>query len=209
MGQTDLMYGGIHYDSDEEVWFAMWCEELRREGFIKRYKHDTVEEMKLFIGLKIPYIKKTQLKTKVKEEVKEHILLRPIVYTPDFEIAWTAKGWSKFCSPILTKPFNPNALFFGEYPEEILVELKPVFDQNNMTRDFKAKQKFIWSKEKLFINLIEDVSTLFKKTFMPALVMPYFKYSVSPSSGKNKGKKFKGDWKTDWVPKTINEYLKI
>lgn len=204
MSLTTLVYKGIKFDSDEEVFFAAWLEELKLAGFVTSWKKQKLP-IYLTKGLKIPYTKRIELKTKTKFEEKEKILLKPSEYTMDFIIDFSWEGHKKFVSAIeISKNFKPNALFFTNRElnadEPVYVEVKPSFDQNNMERLFRNNQKFIWAKFKVFINLIEPLE-LFKKTFMPTAIAPYFKYKKPP-----KGKKV-GDWKMDWLPKTLKEFL--
>jgi hypothetical protein len=74
-----------------------------------------------------------------------------------------------------------------------------------MEREFKVKQKFIWHYLQIFVNLVEPIE-LFKKTFLPSEAAPYFKYKKVPKKAQAKGKKV-GDYKFDWKPKTITEFL--
>lgn len=217
MSQTNLMFKEIHFDSDEEVFMAMWLEELKEKGYIACWKK-IIEPIPLTKRYKIEYTKSTQLKTKIKKEKKEFTLLRPSEYTPDFEIHWTRTGFEKFLYNLIAHKLSTDrreyeqlitdphkALFFSKEYNETLVEIKPAFDMQNMERGFVHKQKYLWDKLQIFVNLVEPVE-LFRKTFLPLLAASYFKYKKSPT-GKNKGKKGPGDWKMDWIPKTINEYL--
>lgn len=206
MGQTSLVYKNIKFDSDEEVYVAMWLEELRRNGIVESWER-TTEPWQLTHGLKIKYVETKILKTKIKRTTKEKVILRPSEYTPDFKIVFSRKTENNILFPIHTQNdvFNPNAIFYTDNYPCMFLEVKPSFDQNNMERLFVNNQKFIWRNIQLFVNLTEPMS-LFKKTFLPREAETYFKYKKSPT-GKNKGKKGPGDWKMDWVPKTLKEYL--
>lgn len=192
------------FDSREEVWFAKWCEELRQAGYIASWEQGF--NWVLTGGLKMPYVKVTQLKTKIKEEQKELKLLNPSEYTSDLAISWTEKGFEKFVGLINTAEYrgNVNAIFFNT-SAITHVEVKPTWDQNNMTRLFVNNQKFMWDKHRIFINLIKP-EDLFKETFMPVEVMSDFKIKKLSAKLKTAGKKV-GDWKTNYTPKTIKEFL--
>jgi hypothetical protein len=200
-----IVWKGILFDSDEEMFFAMWLEELKEVGYVRQWKR-AVDSISLTDGLKISYIKVTKLKTKTKHEEKEFTVLRPSEYTTDFDVTFTPEGIMRLVNYItpagsfeITRPFFSNERLRG------LFEIKPGFDQNNMERLFKNNQKFIWDKYKIFVNLVEPIE-LFKKTFLPSEAAPYFKYKVVPKKAKAKGK-VKGDFKFDWKPKTIKEFL--
>ena len=210
MSLTNLMYKGVHFDSDEEVFFAMWAEELKQAGILHEWKRNT-DEINITSGLKIPYTKITKLKTKTKVEDKEFTLLRPSVYTMDFLLyklshdAYATKIFGQIPPPLYAQPFNKDAPLFCDANQVVYVEVKPSFDQQNMERLFVLNQKFIWDKYKIFVNLVEPVE-LFKKTFLPAEAAPYFRYKIVPKKAQAKGK-VKGDFKFDWTPRTINEFL--
>lgn len=210
MPLTNLMYKGIHFDSDEEVFVAMWAEEMLHHGMVAVWRKVT-EPIPLTAGLKLDYTKVTKLKTKIKKEIKKQTILRPSEYTPDFRIFFTKEGEKRFLTEVKYHTSNiqlkPKSIFYTAHPSQeiAVIEVKPSFDQNNMERLFVDKQKYLWDKYYFFVNLVEPME-LFRKTFLPSLAVPYFKYKKSPT-GKNKGKKGPGDWKMDWIPKTINEFL--
>jgi len=200
-----IVWNGILFDSQEEVYVAMWLEELKSAKIIK-YWDRKVSSIQITTGLKIGYTKETQLKTKLKQEIKAYTLLRPSEYTPDFEIQFYGAFFGNIISPPYASPsFNKDALFFTSvygFNGPVIIEVKPTFDQNNMERLFVLNQKFLWDKYRIFVNLVEPIE-LFKKTFLPSAAIPYFTYIRPP-----KGKKV-GDYKFDWKPKTIQEFLNI
>jgi len=202
--KTTLVYKGVKFDSDEEVFVAMWLQELQDAGLVIRWSK-TEMPFPMTSGLKRDYIKLTQLKTKIKRENKTQTLLRRSEYTPDFIVNFSAKGHLLFVSSLEPEClFVPGMLFYKNTPG-VVIEVKPTFDQNNMERLFVLNQKFLWDKEKIFVNLIEPIA-LFKKTFIPLAAVPYFQYKVVTKKLIAKGKK-KGDWKFDFIPKTLKQYL--
>ena len=202
--KTTLVYNGIKFDSDEEVYVAMWLQELLEAGLIARWSKTDIT-FHMTAGLKREYIKETQLKTKLKRETKIQTLLRPSEYTPDFIVNFTQEGHLLMVGSLSPESiFIPDLLFYKNTPGVVL-EVKPTFDQNNMERLFKLNQKFLWEKDKIFVNLVEPVA-LFKKTFIPSHAIPYFQYKVVTKKLIAKGKK-KGDWKLDFIPKTLKQYL--
>jgi hypothetical protein len=200
------LYNGISFDSREEVHFAMWLDELKEAGYI--FNWERPNKIELIPSLNLRYKKTTTLKTKVKEENKSFCLLKNLSYTPDFEIKWVVKGTDLFVSPIVEPadddPVDPSKWFFGD-KFRTFVEVKPTFDQHGKTDKFSIIQKIIWHVHKEFVDLIIP-EHLFKGTFMPLAAMDDYRYKKAPT-GKNKGKKVAGDWKCDFVPKTIKEFL--
>jgi len=202
--KTTLVYKGIKFDSDEEVFVAMWLQELQDNGLVN-YWSKTEMPYPMTAGLQRDYIKETRLKTKIKRETKTVTLLRRSEYTPDFLVNFTQEGRALFVGSLDPESiFIPGMLFYRNTPA-VVIEVKPIFDQNNMERLFKLNQKFLWERDKIFVNLVEPIG-LFKKTFIPLAAIPYFQYKVVTKKLIAKGKK-KGDWKLDFVPKTLKQYL--
>lgn len=200
MGVTSLIYRDIKFDSDDEFYVACWLEELKQAGHVIKWRRSK-EAIPLTEGLKFDYVKTTHLKTKVKHELKTKEILKPSEYTPDFEAMF---GAGPFLSLICEHAKIDSLFYTNQFPKAWL-EVKPAFDQNNMERLFKNNQKFVWYRHKIFVNLVIP-EELFKKTFLPKDCAEYFKYKREPT-GKNKGKKKAGDYKFDWIPKTLEQYL--
>lgn len=195
------IYRGTIFDSREEVWFAMWCQELKERGYIYNWYKASIP-LQVINPLKIEYIKKIELKTKTRYESKEFNLLKGLSYTPDFYITWTLKGLREFVSP-MSQDINPNKWFFtpflndGNQSNEGVVEVKPTFDQHGKTARFSIIQKIVWDKLQIFVDLI-IVEDLFKSTFMPAEAVPEFQYKIKAK---------KGQWKCKYIPKTLKQFL--
>lgn len=198
-------YKGKLFDSREEVWMAMWLEELKENGFVKFWEKIT-QPIQLFFPATFQYTKVTQLKKSQKKQLKPFTLLNGLSYTPDFEITWTEKGWKLFVS-LIGDEINPKSWFFSYTKHKMTtwVEVKPIFDQNGKTAKFSIIQKILWREQRLFVDLIIP-ENLFEATFIPKDAMPEFKYKKKPT-GKNKGLKGPGDWKTKYLPKTLNQFL--
>jgi hypothetical protein len=184
---------------------AMWLAEAEKAGLVARWSKVTLP-YNIFDAVKFSYIKETQLKTKLKREEKDFTLLQDLQYTPDFHVIWNYSAYRKLFS-VLGDNTDPNSWFFcKDSTFEGWIEVKPNFDQNGKTAKFSIIQKILWNTKRMFVDLILP-EKLFEGTFMPQEAMPDFKYRKSPT-GKNKGKKGPGDWKTDYTPKSLNEYLK-
>jgi len=147
------------FRSNEEVYASWWFEELKEAGYIKKLEYETVC---LQITEPVKRFEEKQLKTKVKI-VEKHVI-SGVSYTPDFVVEWNDR--SKLFGVL---PFCQESVFFNTNTHNIyqsLIEVKPKYDQNNMTREFKVKQKFIMDKLNIFVNLfIPEV--IFAKTFTP------------------------------------------
>lgn len=194
------MYNGEMFDSEGEVMFAIWLNELRKAKIVDVwYKCKT--PFILTEGLKINYETITKLKTKTKIVQRSKTLLRPSEYTPDFKVVFVDE-YNDLLSYLDELNFNPNGLFYTNetYPFAYF-EVKPDWDQNNMERLFVNNQKFVWNNLRIFVNLIEPIE-LFKRTFIPIALLEEFKYKTNKT-----GKWSKGDWKVKFKPKTLEEFL--
>jgi len=163
-----LEYRGIICDSEEEIFTLMWLWELKEKGFIESINR--AESIKLSEPVLQQYEKvlKTKTKTLSKTILREHI------YTPEFEVKWI-------------KPLD----FFYIKDGISLIESKPKFDQNNMTRLFKINQKWVYEKYQILVNLFIP-ETVFENTFTP-------KEYLKTKTGKNR--------KIKWEIKTIEQWL--
>ena len=182
------------FDTDDEYYFSLWLEELKEAGYVDSWSREPYE-LKLTDGLQVEYFKETKLKTKIKVEKKLKTILRPSIYTPDFEISWNEKS-HKLLFQLIRENSEYNSPFYADYDTYVsLVELKPSFDSGNMTRLFKNNQKFIWDKFKIYINLIEDLGALFAATFTPN------EYLLTPKTKKLR--------KLNYTPRTLEQFLNL
>lgn len=179
------VYNGFECDSAEEIYFLYWAEELKDRGYIKTIKRGI--PISLTYGLKV-----NQHTGKKKTTIKEKTLIRPSVYTPDFVLEFTEKG-SKMVYTV--SEIYRDTLFIGRNVGSsyiVHIEIKPIFNMQNMTRVFAMNQKFLFDKYGIYANLVK-VPEIFKTTFLPK------KYMLTPT-GKNKKINFK------YI--LIDEYLK-
>lgn len=169
-----------NFITDDEYFLYCYFNQLKEAGFVVSCDYEPFS-VELTEGLINPYIKKTVLKTKIKEEEIEQVILKGSVYTPDFQVIWNPKGLNLFYQLLRTgnkiiAPFIANNEGNTDYS---LIESKPDFDSNNMTRGFVNNQKLIWDKYEIYVNLIKN-SVLFKETFAPR------EYFYTPTGRKKK-----------------------
>ncbi len=173
----------LNFDSDEEMYFYWWLEELQEAGYI-----DSIEHHPMPYKLSDPVIGEyeKQLKTKVKEETEE--LIKGHIYTPDFKIVWSEKAEGLFYEHIgsLNRKKEKNSLKYliSTHGSRTIIEVKPLFDQNNMTRLFKINQKWTYEKHAVFVNMIVP-EKWFNKTFTPN------RFLTTNKSGKARKIKYK------------------
>jgi len=181
-------YRGVMYESEAELWFLMWAFELYNRGIIKGIRR--APTYSLTEGLDNEFV---IVNSKGKEVTKRQIILRPSVYTPEFEIFWGIHEYKRF---VWLEGENKKieVPFIGEGTTEgirTLIECKSDFDFANMTRLFKNNQKFLWDKHRVFVNLVK-IKEFFKKTYCPAEFL-------KTRTGK--------DRKLDFEPKTLEQFL--
>lgn len=154
------------FDSSEELYFSWYLEELKNAGYIIEYYRE-VEPFDLLQ----PVVFKWNKKLKTKEKEMEFNILREHIYTPDFKIIWDESARGIF---VVTEGFTAesraNIPFVGQKLDEdslvSYIEIKPIFDQNNMTRLFTINQKWVYDKVKIYVQKIIPIK-LFKSTFVP------------------------------------------
>jgi len=187
MKNTTGSYKGIEYESLEELAMLQWLYELKNAGYIHSIKR--AKSYLLCSSLVNDYA--LQLKTKSKP--MQQTILHGHSYTPEFEVEWESKA-SKFVDLLKTdsKCEAPLLGFYGGVNKIVTyIEVKPVWDQNNMERLFKVNQKWMWEKHGIFVNLVKP-QLLFQETFTPK------EYHVTPSGRVRIIK---------WKPRTLTEYL--
>jgi len=174
-------------DSNEEKYFWWWANELKDIGFIEKIELQP-KPFDLSSSIKSVYDK--QLKTKIKEV--EETLLNKHIYTTDVKITWNKSALDIFTTLLdsrVKKTENRSLTYIisqiNENNEIIsYVEVKPSFDQNNMTRLAKINQKWVWEKHGLFVNIVIPEKH-FNKTFTPK------KFLFTDKSGKPRKIKYK------------------
>jgi hypothetical protein len=187
--ETKGSYRGTIYESEDELWFLYWAYELYNKTII--HVIDRSVSFSLTEGLDNEFV---IVNSRGKEVTKRQTILRPSHYTPEFCIKWSHERHltKKFVwlegDGQFTQPFRGD--IFGT--PRTYIEVKPSFDQNNMTRLFKNNQKFMWDKHKIFVNLVH-VKELFEKTFTPAEFL-------KTRTGK--------DRKLNYEPRSLEDYLK-
>lgn len=166
--KEDIIYKGVKLDSYEELYAFWFFEELKLNGFVKSIETQPYP-FTLFGGISKEY--DIELKSKTKTEL-EHVI-NPHIYTADFLITWTQKALNIFFKEIHTREkithqkalncFLVN-LIDGEYKSYF--EVKPSFDQNNMTRLAKINIKWVYEKYDVFVNMFVP-EKVFPKYFTP------------------------------------------
>lgn len=175
------------FDSAEEKYFSWYLDELKDTGYIENYE---AQPESYVLSEPAFYNHAKQLKTKTKLIVKK--LIREHIYTADFRIVWAEKARGLFFNKLIDPIDLSKVPFVSNYYSVSTVEIKPAFDQNNMTRLFAINQKWMYQKQGVYVQKIVPVK-LFEKTFTPK------KYLTTDKSGKPRKLKYK--------PTSLEEFL--
>lgn len=197
------------YRSDEEFYFACYLEELRAAGYVLSYDYEP-ETYRLVDTVKMPF--KEQLKTKIKES--DVTLLRPVEYTPDFNIVWKDEAAGVFipmsefnCRYV---PFQNSELELQLYtdvfkdnfsPAHSIIEVKPFFDFKRANQQAIKMIKWLYAIQGPFVQMVkigDQKKDIFAKTFLPERA----KYTVKSGKQRTKnGKPIEG--------RTLQEFVDL
>uniref|UniRef100_A0A6M3IYA4 Uncharacterized protein n=1 Tax=viral metagenome TaxID=1070528 RepID=A0A6M3IYA4_9ZZZZ len=206
------MTNPIQYESNEELWVSYYLKELQSAGFISDWEYQPKTYI-LSEPLRYSWIKK--LATKTTKQISK--LMQGHEYTPDFMIVWEEKARNLFFNTVDNKINLKNAIFIAHSGNNMsIIDVKPAFDMQNMTRLFTINQKWMMDKYGLYVQKIVPVketkhyhkvgnknkkvyshstwSGIFPKTFTPE------RYFLTDVSGKPR--------KINYTPIRLNEYLK-
>lgn len=205
---------GLNATYEEYVVF-LYLDELKDKGYIKEMIFQP-ESFNLFEGLPKKFYKLKELKTKFKKQYsKKQYLINPHVYTTDFKIYWYPRAIANDVTDCVdddelrnTIPFIYN--FSAEQGAVSYLEVKPGFDQNNMTRMFTNHiQPLVWDRYNVYVQLIKPMD-LFKSTFIPEKIIDNFFYKKDAFTGKGVNRRLKarkGDKKYSWEYNMLKDYL--
>lgn len=176
----------MEFESKEELYFSWYLEVLRNWNFIELWEKID-EPFQLTSDLTIKYIKPMK---RVPDKELTQTLFSGRVYTPDFKIKWTDQAIGIFTQELqdgekITTPFISQG-------NVSIVEVKGVFDNNNMTRLATNNIKDIYEKYGVYVTMTK-IPMLFKKTFTPE------RYLLTDKSFKPR--------KIKYATRTIKEFI--
>lgn len=181
------------YDSPEEAYVSWYLDELVEGGYVRFVQHQPPSRM-----LSPQYRIAWEKKLKTKNKPMESTLLQPHVYTADFRVDWNMNAQGLFFKSTFFADQNEKWLMFSNADHAPLeyysfIEVKPLFDQNNMTRLFTINQKWMYDKYGIYVQKIIP-QKLFENTFTPK------KYLLT-DRGKQKRK-------INFATRTLEEYVR-
>lgn len=187
-------------DSDEEIWFSQWLDELVEAGYVIDY----TDAKTYLLAPKLEYQYLEQKKTK--STLKEQSLMQQHVYTSDFDIRWNKKALGIFINtPMSISELNEDSTIcksnvvnnkldkdlFIKCGETMLVEIKGTFNRFGGEKENAINRKWLFQKHGIYTNLVK-VPDIFAKTFTP-------KKFLLTKTGKQRTIHFK--------IKTLKEYI--
>ena len=183
-------------DSFEELYMSWYLEELKQAGFVDSYQYTP----KTFsLSEQVQYTQVEELITKTKQS--ERTFMQGHSYTPDYLIKWSTRAYNVFAKTInaTVKKKHEKVFFWSNFTDTgytlslyTYIDVKPVFDMQNMTRQFIINQKWLYDKHGIYCQKVIP-EHLFKKTFTPE------RYLKTNKSGRDRKLKFE--------PVTLNEFL--
>lgn len=153
------------FDSKEELYFSWFLEELKKGGYVESWYRfeDVNSSYSLTDGLIRKYIKPMK---KVEDKILEQVILKPSIYTPDFEVRWTEKAIGILVVDLNRKWEGRRMEPFVCQDLVSIIETKADFDKNNMSRLANNNIKFVYQLYKVYINMVK-LPSLFNRTFTP------------------------------------------
>jgi len=150
-------------DSNEELYFEMWLNELVENGYIEKFIY---QPDSFLLHESVKYDILIELKTKTKME--QRTLLQKHSYTPDYKIFWNKKAKGLFYQNIGEIKNKPPVIFAQD--DISYIDIKGTYNQHNTWQSFEINRKIIWEKFGIFIDKIQPIgkkSCLFGLTFTP------------------------------------------
>lgn len=150
------------FDSNQEMYFAYWLEDLKQKGLVIDYVYEPAPFI-LSNDVKIQWNK--QLKTKQKSQ--ESKILSSLQYTIDFKVVWSEETDSILTyTDGGTYDSSPTKLIYRDSNNISYIEIKPSFNYQNMNRHVKVKIAWVYDKYGKYIQIISPFK-LFRDTFFP------------------------------------------
>ena len=165
-----MTYSNPNIGSDEEEYASWFFEELKERGYVD----EIIYQPKSFILAEpVSYVWEKPKPTKKEPYRIEPIrsnLLEGTIYTTDIEVHWNEKAHRIFFD--INIPAIKGSGKFIAYldspssPITSYIEVKPIFDDNNMTREVMLKHNWLYQRYGYYVNLF------IRDKIMPKLFTP-------------------------------------
>ena len=181
------------FASDDEKYFSWYLEELQQAGFISNWLYEP-HTYRLSALAKYGVFQQSK---RSQPKRKRLSLLQSHSYTPDFGIVWTNQSNNIFYNAITDGVDLRQAPFIVNLDTNIpysIIEIKPVYDKNNMIRLFRINQKWMFFQNRVYVQEVSIIK-IFEKSFTPA------RYLLTKKTKKKRILKYKS--------RSLQEYLTL
>lgn len=162
-----IQYQDYILDSNEELHFCYFLNELKEHGYIKEW-YKNYDSMEI-----IP--KQTGMIFSTKNIQKSFFITHSLSYTYDFKIVWNNKAEDIFYfrnnSKISKKKSDIIFYIYTSNKDEVVsfIDVKGTFGYGNSAITFPIIQKILLHFYKIYIQKIVPID-LFRKTFLPEIL---------------------------------------
>jgi hypothetical protein len=154
------------FDSDEELFFSYYLNELEEHGVIKEWSY---HPEKFLLSERIVHIYEKQLKTK--SIIKDSVILNNHEYQADFFIRWNPQWYGKIYMSLTSKLYVNDFYFIASNDKHFtVVDVKGTFagKHNNSAISFPLDQKWTYQKYGIYVQKIVPVPRLYKGKLTPS-----------------------------------------
>jgi hypothetical protein len=179
----------MSFDSNEELYFSWYLDELQDAGYID--SHETQYVFTLTENTDLTF---TKTMKRVDDKEIAYSLLKGHIYTTDSVIHWNEKAEGIFYHDMIDPPTHKrlDELLFIAKNGVSYVEIKPKFDFKNMTRLVKLNIKWVWDKYSVYVHVMTP-EKVFKDSFTPN------RFLTTDKSNRKR--------KINFKTRTLNEFL--
>lgn len=167
----EITEDGYEFHSWEEAYFYWWVKVLIKAGYIDEVIFQP-KSFQLSDPIVVNYLKPMK---RVEDKYVPETIMSGKLYTCDACIKWNIKAKDIFFtdinSTIRKKKKHVHQYLIAQYAKEkdyyySFIEVKPFYDQNNMTVLAIVNIKWVYEKYKQYVNIVIP-EKLFEKTFTP------------------------------------------
>jgi len=185
----------------QEDWFDFWADDLVKATFINKVLKQDIKGWEIYPGEKLEYEEPKILyegtdRERVKMVKKSYTLHRPVHYTPDRVIFWNPKAEGIFFTDVEkivlgeVKYFIAHKLPDGRFITVLDVK-SPFGGMNSSDVSFSIKKKWVWVKERIYVNQavmhpVKPLKNVNKYLWVMTFTPNRFLYTDKLSTRKNK-----------------------
>lgn len=143
MSRNKFKYNGVDYDSNEQIQFVHWLEQLIDYQIVQSYVYQP-----------------QSFKLSQKQQYNGKFILHPHIYTADFLIKFNPQNFEQIKQ--LSKYFKFNI----DDTYQFYVDVKGGYNIHDSWSMLSINNKWVWMMYRKYIYKVQ-IDKLFKKTFIP------------------------------------------